>query len=193
MEEAIENDRDTPFLGYSGGKSETGSIRSFAASQRAPSEKQSLFTLPAGFDAAPEVKEKRKKGRKPDTSEERLARRFKIFKEKGITKTTFVDLTDDERAELNDMIALYKLRNPIRTPQKTGSKKISDLGMVEEASSGSDSGFLTPGRTYDGNPDDNNTPARKTSGGVNIPPFNPLMGMAGAPSVYTPFINPFAK
>lgn len=191
-EEAIENDRDRPFLPYGGTKSESN--YSVAASQRAPSEKESIWTVPVGFDAAQEVKEKsgKKRGPKPDTSEVRLARRFKIFKEKGITKTTFVNLTDDERAELNDMIAQYELRNPIKTLQKTGSKKISDLGMVAEASSGSDSGFNTPGRTYDANADNtetsrNSTPARKE------PPFNPLAGMPGAPAVYQPFINPFAK
>jgi len=189
-EEAIENDRDRPFLPYGGTKSESN--YSVAASQRPQSEKESIWTVPVGFDAAPEVKEKMRRGRKPDTSEVRLARRFKTFKEKGITKSTFIDLTDDERAELNDMIAQYKLRNPIKTLQKTGSKKISDLGMVAEASSGSDSGFNTPGRTYDANADNtetsrNSTPARKE------PPFNPLAGMPGAPAVYQPFINPFAK
>jgi len=143
-EEAIENAPNAPFLGFGGGKSETGSIRSFASSvsmgggmlgSRAPSVKPSLLGT-VDFATAPEVKERQKGGRKPDTSDQKIQRRFTKFQATGIYPTIYKDLSADEKADLQDIIAEYIYRNPIRTPQKTGSKKIGDamedLSEVEE-------------------------------------------------------------
>jgi hypothetical protein len=102
---------------------------------RAPSVKPSLLGT-VDFATAPEVKERQKAGRKPDTSDQKIQRRFKNYKEKGLYARIFIGLSTDEKADLQDIIAQYEYTNPIKTPQKTGSKKIgdamADLSEVEE-------------------------------------------------------------
>jgi hypothetical protein len=136
-EEAIENDRDVPFLGYSGARSETGSMRSFGSGMlgggRAPSVVPSLFTVDRNVPQ--EVKEKGKGGRKPDTSDQKIQRRFAKYKQKGVYSTIYQKLTADEKADLQDIIAEYEYRNPVKTPQKTASKKIGEMGDISEVDS----------------------------------------------------------